>query len=34
MSVMPEDMSEALTVKDLQDVLAFMMLQKGERSGE
>ncbi len=29
-SVMPEDMSEALTVKDFQDVLSFMMMQKGK----
>lgn len=33
-SVMPEDLNEALTVKDLQDVMAFMMLQKGEGAGE
>ncbi|MHA1548959.1 MAG: c-type cytochrome [Alphaproteobacteria bacterium] len=30
MSVMPEDMSEALTVKDYQDLLSFLLLQKGE----
>ncbi len=29
-SVMPDDLSEALTVKDFQDILAFMILQKGE----
>lgn len=29
-SVMPDNLNEAMTVKDLQDVLAFMMLQKGE----
>ena len=29
-SVMPDDLNEAMTVKDYQDVLAFMMLQKGE----
>jgi hypothetical protein len=28
-STMPDDLSEALTVKDYQDVLSFMMLQKG-----
>lgn len=30
-SVMPEELVEALTVKDYQDVLAFMLLQKGEQ---
>lgn len=30
LSVMPEDLSEALTVKDFQDVLSFMMMQKGK----
>jgi putative heme-binding domain-containing protein len=29
-SVMPEDLIEAITVKDFQDVLAYLMLQKGE----
>jgi putative heme-binding domain-containing protein len=29
-SVMPDDLIEALTVKDFQDVLSFMMLQKGK----
>lgn len=29
-SVMPDNLNEAMTVKDLQDVLAYMMLQKGE----
>jgi putative heme-binding domain-containing protein len=29
-SVMPDDLTEMLTVKDYQDVLAFMMMQKGE----
>lgn len=29
-SVMPNDLTEALTVKDFQDVLAFMMMQKAE----
>ncbi len=29
-SIMPDDLTEALTVKDFQDVLAFMMMQKGE----
>lgn len=27
-SIMPDDLTEALTVKDFQDVLAFMMMQK------
>ena len=30
-SVMPDDLTEALTVKDFQDVLAFMMMQKAEQ---
>jgi putative heme-binding domain-containing protein len=30
-SVMPDDLIEALTVKDFQDVLAYMLLQKGEK---
>jgi len=29
-SVMPEDLAEGLTVKDFQDLLAFLLLQKGE----
>jgi putative heme-binding domain-containing protein len=29
-SVMPDDLSEAMTVKDYQDILSFLMLQKGE----
>ncbi len=29
-SVMPEDLPEALTVKDFRDVLSFMMMQKGK----
>jgi hypothetical protein len=29
-SVMPNDLTEALTVKDFQDIQAFLMLQKGE----
>lgn len=29
-SVMPEDLIEAMTVKDYQDILAFLLLQKGE----
>ncbi|MBI3916481.1 MAG: c-type cytochrome [Betaproteobacteria bacterium] len=29
-SVMPDNLNEAMTVKDLQDVLAYMMLQKSE----
>jgi len=29
-SIMPEDLTEALTIKDFQDVLAFLMMQKGE----
>jgi len=28
-SVMPDDLSEAITVKDYQDLLSFLMLQKG-----
>ncbi len=27
-SVMPDDLSEGLTVKDYQDILSFLMLQK------
>jgi putative heme-binding domain-containing protein len=30
-SVMPDDLTEALTVKDFQDVLAYMMMQKAEQ---
>lgn len=30
-SVMPEDLIEAMTVKDYQDILAFLLLQKGEQ---
>ena len=33
-SVMPDDLSEAMTVKDYQDILSFLMLQKGEEEGE
>jgi len=29
-SIMPDDLTEALTVKDYQDVLAYLMMQKGE----
>jgi len=29
-SIMPDDLSEAMTVKDFQDILAFLLLQKGE----
>jgi putative heme-binding domain-containing protein len=29
-SIMPEDLTEAMTVKDFQDVQAFLMMQKGE----
>ncbi|MEK6791813.1 MAG: c-type cytochrome [Deltaproteobacteria bacterium] len=29
-SVMPDDLIEAMTVKDFQDVLAYMLLQKGQ----
>ncbi|MFQ5954074.1 MAG: c-type cytochrome [Kiloniellales bacterium] len=29
-SIMPEDLIEAITVKDYQDVLAFLIMQKGE----
>jgi len=29
-SIMPEDLTEALTVKDYQDVLAYMMMLKGD----
>ena len=30
-SLMPEDMIEMLTVKDFQDVLAFMIMQKEKK---
>ena len=30
-SIMPEDMIEGLTVKDFQDVLAFLIMQKGKK---
>ncbi len=33
-SVMPADLIEALTVKDYQDVLAYMMMQKAEQQDE
>jgi putative heme-binding domain-containing protein len=33
-SVMPEDLTEAMTVKDFQDVQAFMMLQKPEEESQ
>jgi putative heme-binding domain-containing protein len=29
-SIMPNDLSEAMTVKDFQDLLSFLLLQKGE----
>ena len=29
-SVMPDDLSEAMTVKDYQDLRAFLLLQKGQ----
>jgi hypothetical protein len=29
-SIMPDDLTEALTVKDYQDVLAYLMMQKAE----
>ncbi len=29
-SIMPEDLTEALTIKDYQDVRAFLLMQKGE----
>ncbi|MBT4519426.1 MAG: c-type cytochrome, partial [Halieaceae bacterium] len=29
-SIMPDDLTEALTIKDFQDVQAFLMMQKGE----
>ena len=30
-SLMPEDMNEGLTVKDFQDVLAFLLMQKEKK---
>ncbi len=33
-SIMPEDLTEALTVKDYQDVLSYLVMQKGEQKGE
>ena len=30
-SLMPEDLTEALTIKDYQNLLSFMMLQKGQK---
>jgi putative heme-binding domain-containing protein len=33
-SVMPDDLSEAMTVKDYQDILSFLMLQKPEPKAE
>ena len=33
-SVMPDDLSEAMTVKDYQDILSFLMLQKPELKAE
>ncbi|MCH8177702.1 MAG: hypothetical protein IIC09_05815, partial [Proteobacteria bacterium] len=33
-SIMPSDLTEALTVKDFQDVLAFMMMQKAVEETE
>ena len=34
-SVMPDDISEAITVKDYQDLLSYLMLQKGaQKAGE
>jgi len=29
-SLMPDDLTEALTIKDFQDVQAFLMMQKQE----
>ncbi|MDP7100022.1 MAG: c-type cytochrome [Rhodospirillales bacterium] len=31
LSVMPDDLSEEMTVKDYQDVLSFMLMQKGKK---
>ncbi len=33
-SVMPEDLTEAMTVKDFQDVQAYLMMQKGEQESQ
>lgn len=33
-SIMPEDLTEAMTVKDFQDVQAYLMMQKGEQGGQ
>jgi hypothetical protein len=30
-SIMPDDLSEEMTVKDYQDVLSFMLMQKGKK---
>ena len=29
-SIMPDDLSEAMTVKDFQDLLSYLVMQKGE----
>ena len=29
-SIMPDDLSEAMTVKDFQDLMSFLVMQKGE----
>ena len=31
LSVMPDDLSEEMTVKDYQDVLSYMLMQKGKK---
>jgi quinoprotein glucose dehydrogenase len=33
-SVMPEDLTEAMTVKDFQDVQAYLMMQKSEQQSQ
>ncbi|MCP4700926.1 MAG: c-type cytochrome [Gammaproteobacteria bacterium] len=33
-SVMPEDLTEAMTVKDYQDVLSYLIMQKGKKENE
>ncbi len=33
-SVMPDDLTEALTVKDFQDIQAYLMMQKGEEGAQ
>ena len=33
-SLMPADLTEALTIKDFQDVLAYLMMQKEEEKTE